>query len=152
MDTIPGAAVLQVTTNAGSSLPVTVSVGAVSPGIFLSQGNHAAAQNQNGGSNTESNGAAPGSTLTVYVTGIGPTDTFVGSGVAAPLDSMVNATSNVTATIGGAPATVVFAGLTPGTVGMGQVNLVVPSLAPGDYPVVIAVGGVASNAPRITVQ
>src|SRR6202000_3092132 len=48
-------------------------------------------------------------------------------------------------TVGGIPCFVVFEGITPGLVGVTQVNLVVPpGLTPGLQPVVVTVGGVAS--------
>jgi uncharacterized protein (TIGR03437 family) len=45
-----------------------------------------------------------------------------------------------------------FLGLTPGTVGWAQANLVVPGLSPGAYPVVLTVGGAASNGATVYVQ
>jgi uncharacterized protein (TIGR03437 family) len=44
--------------------------------------------------------------------------------------------------IGGMPATVSYAGLAPGTVGLYQFNVVVPPMAPGDaVPLTFALGG-----------
>ena len=45
-------------------------------------------------------------------------------------------------TVGGTAATVVFAGLT--SPGLFQVNIVVPKLAPGVYPIMVTWGGVTS--------
>jgi adhesin/invasin len=61
-------------------------------------------------------------------------------------------TAVVTATVGGQPATVLFAGLAPGYAGLYQVNLVVPQLVPGDYPLQISAGGVASNTAIVSVR
>ena len=44
-----------------------------------------------------------------------------------------------------------FAGLAPGFPGVDQVNLEVPQIPPGTYPVVITVDGVSSNAVSLTV-
>ena len=61
-------------------------------------------------------------------------------------------TSTVTATIGGQTAQVPFAGLAPGFVGLWQANVVVPSgLAKGDFPLIITVGGQASNSADVSV-
>jgi hypothetical protein len=45
-----------------------------------------------------------------------------------------------------------FAGLTPGYIGLFQVNLRIPSLASGDFPLVISVGTARSNAPMVAVS
>jgi len=42
--------------------------------------------------------------------------------------------------------------LAPDYAGLDQVNLVVPQLAAGDYPVQISAGGVLSNTATISVQ
>ena len=74
------------------------------------------------------------------------------------ISPLANTTAKVTATVGGLPAAVSFAGLTPGLVGLAQANVVVPltgadgnPLPPGDYPVLLNVGGVTSNSANITV-
>jgi YVTN family beta-propeller protein len=43
-------------------------------------------------------------------------------------------------------------GLTPGSVGLFQVNLQIPALPPGSYPLRIAVGEAVSNSPTIAVS
>ena len=57
-------------------------------------------------------------------------------------------------TIGGATALVSFSGLTPGAVGVYQVNVQVPADAPaGDaVPLTLSIGGVTSNTVTIAVQ
>jgi uncharacterized protein (TIGR03437 family) len=76
----------------------------------------------------------------------------VGSGAAAPLDSLENTVAQTTATIGGVPAAVSFSGLAPGFVGLSQVNLLVPDLPEGEQPVIVTIAGVASNPGIIAVS
>ncbi|HLK50487.1 MAG TPA: choice-of-anchor D domain-containing protein, partial [Bryobacteraceae bacterium] len=57
----------------------------------------------------------------------------------------------VTAVIGGQHAEVIFAGLAPGYMGALQLNLRVPNLASGDYPLVVTIGAAQSNAPLLRV-
>src|SRR5438552_7915174 len=45
-----------------------------------------------------------------------------------------------------------FAGLMPGAVGVLEVNLRIPALAPSDYPLIVTIGQAASNAPLISVS
>jgi uncharacterized protein (TIGR03437 family) len=40
-----------------------------------------------------------------------------------------------------------FAGMSPGFVGLGQINMVIPKLAKGTYPVLVTQGGQTSNSP-----
>jgi adhesin/invasin len=76
----------------------------------------------------------------------------VATATPAPTVSLSVVTAAVTATVGGQPATVLFAGLAPGYAGLYQVNLMVPQLAPGDYPLQISAGGVASNTATISIR
>lgn len=147
----PGDATLVVRSNGASSAPVPVSVQAAAPGIFTIGAGRAAAQNQGGALNTAANPAAPGDAVTIYFTGQGLCDYPLLSGAATPYEYLVNTFLPVTATIGGQPADVMFAGLTPRSVGLAQANLLVPQLAPGDYDVVLTINGVQSNAAVVSV-
>jgi uncharacterized protein (TIGR03437 family) len=69
-----------------------------------------------------------------------------------PVPGISHPVAPVTVTIGGQSVNVIFAGLTPGSVSLAQVSVYVPNVQPGDYPVVITVGGVPSNAPIISID
>ena len=57
----------------------------------------------------------------------------------------------LTVTVGGAQAFLQFVGITPGVVGLTQVNFVVPNSAlPGVQQVVVTVGGVATPPAKLT--
>jgi uncharacterized protein (TIGR03437 family) len=111
----------------------------------------APAINQDDTLNLSTNPALVGSYISVYLTGQGLVDQPVPTGTAAPIRTVANTLAQTTATIGGVPATVRFSGLAPGFVGLGQVNLLVPDLPAGDQPVIVTIGGVASEPATVTV-
>ncbi len=91
--------------------------------------------------------ATTGDTLVIYTVGLGAVNPPVTAGQAAPLDTLSRTVAPVTLTIGGQQASVAFAGVTPGSSGLYQVNAVVPAgITPGaQVPVVVSVGGKASS-------
>jgi uncharacterized protein (TIGR03437 family) len=147
----PGTAALTIESNGAAALPVGLTIQSASPGIFVNGAGRAAATNQDGTLNLPGHPAPAGSIVSVYLTGQGLVNPPVGSGAAAPLDSLENTVAQTTATIGGVPAAVSFSGLAPGFVGLSQVNLLVPDLPEGDQPVIVTIAGVASNPAIITV-
>jgi len=147
----PGTASVVVTSNGVSSPAASVTVAAAAPGILTFGSNRAVVQNADYSVNEANNPAKVGSTVIAYATGQGLLDNPVATGAAAPSTVLSRPRGAVTATIGGKAATVVFGGLTPGFVGLMQVNLTIPSLTAGTYPLVITVGGVNSNSAQVTV-
>jgi uncharacterized protein (TIGR03437 family) len=95
---------------------------------------------------------AGGAVLSLYATGLGAVNPPVATGAAAGGNPPSSSTQGVTATIGGRAATVQFAGAAPGYAGLDQVNVIVPQMASGDYPVQIFVGSAASNTATISVH
>lgn len=150
---VGNASVVVSTVGGGNSVAAIAPIAAAAPGIFVYDANRAIVQNNDYSLNGISSGAKAGSAIVAYLTGSGAVTNPVPSGFAAPPSplSYVMA-SPITATIGDQPAQVVFAGLTPGFVGLLQMNIVVPpTLLPGDYPLVVTLGGVKSNGPLVTV-
>jgi len=94
-----------------------------------------------------------GEFLEIYATGLGPVSRLQSDG--SPKSPTTPAVSRTpTVTIGGVPAAVSFSGLTPGTVGLFQINVQVPDGVPSGsaVPVSIAVYGVTSNTVTVAVQ
>jgi uncharacterized protein (TIGR03437 family) len=147
----PGTAQLTIESNGTTAGPAGLTIQSATPGIFGDAGGRAAAINQDGTVNLPGNPAPAGSFISVYLTGQGQVDRLVASGAAAPIGPISNTLAQTTATIGGVPAPVSFSGLAPGWVGLGQVNLQVPNLPAGDQPVIVTIGGVASNSAVVTV-
>ena len=90
--------------------------------------------------------------LVGYLIGSGPLDNPVPTGATASSAPLSRETLPTTVTIGGSSATVQFAGTAPGYVGLVQLNFTMPTLAPGDYPTQITIGGAGSNQPLLTVS
>ena len=142
-----------VVTNGLTSNTATVNVGTAAPGLFILPGGQAIVQNQDFSLNGPNNPAKTGSTIVVYLTGSGPVNPPVATGALSPLSPVASATSQTSATIGPSSASVAFAGLTPGFVGLLQMNLVVPaSLSSGDYPLTVSINGEASNSGTVSVS
>jgi len=145
---------VQVLVNNGvNSNAVTVSVLTAAPGLFTLPNGQAVVQNPDFSLNGPNNPAKVGSFIVVYLTGSGPVNPAVATGAIAPSSPLAVVASPTAATIGPASAQVVFAGLTPGFVGLLQMNIVIPStLAAGDYPLTVAINGEASNSATVSVK
>jgi uncharacterized protein (TIGR03437 family) len=148
----------EVAGNAGTSVAVEylgLSSGAVSvpvadsaPGIFvLNSSGQGAILNQDGSVNSSTNGADPGSVISIFATGEGQTNpagvdgNVTGSQLPAPL-------LPVTVQIAGQTTQVLYAGAAPGEPsGVLQVNAMVPPSVPHgtSVPVVITVGTATSQ-------
>jgi uncharacterized protein (TIGR03437 family) len=98
--------------------------------------------------------AKRGESLTIYCTGLGPVSQIQGDGTPKTKTSPVAISQTPNVTIGGAPATVTFAGLTQGGVGLYQVNVQVPDAVPSGaaLPVLISMTGKTSNSVTVAVE
>jgi uncharacterized protein (TIGR03437 family) len=143
-----------VVVSGGSSNIAAVPVGTAAPGLFVLPSGAAIVQNTPSYSlNDPSNPAPAGSTIVAYLTGTGPVAPAAKDGTPAPSDTLSWATSAYSAKIGSVAATVSFAGLTPGFIGLAQMNIVVPStLASGVYPLSVTIDGQTSNSGTIAVK
>jgi uncharacterized protein (TIGR03437 family) len=92
--------------------------------------------------------AYPNEYVTVYATGFGATNPAVPPGVFPT--QLASATGAVTVTLGGVAipaANVLYVGVTPGSPGLYQVNLLIPANTPnGNLPLIIQIGGQQSPA------
>jgi len=157
LDIKPGVATVVVKNGNAVSNSVAITIPATPvPGVFVYGNNHAVAQNFPDFSlNASNTPASAGDVVIVYFTGGGAVQNgnqLVTGGVTPypPLFSVSNAFS---ATIAGTAATVQSINLVPTAVGgFYQANLVVPKVAAGDRPLVITIGGVASNTTLISVK
>jgi uncharacterized protein (TIGR03437 family) len=131
---------------------VTVPVAPAVPGIFTvnSSGTGAiAALNQSGSLNSSTSPAAPGSIVTLYLTGAGQTTPAGVDGLVAVNPSLLPLPAlPVSAQIGGLAATVYYAGNSVGIVsGAIQLNVMVPAgLSSGPQTVSVKVGSASSQA------
>ncbi|HML15753.1 MAG TPA: IPT/TIG domain-containing protein, partial [Bryobacteraceae bacterium] len=156
----------------GTSAPFTYNVVSATPAFYTlnaTGAGQAAALNQDysingpaagvivGGTTIATKPASPGSEIAIYGTGGGVTNPGGSDGTVTPttqLYPLMNA-SSVTATIGGQPATVYFAGAAPSLVtGVFQVNLKVPAGVTGDtLAVALTVNGVTTiTGPTLSVH
>ena len=102
---------------------------------------------------TANSPAQPGEVLVIYLSGMGPTDPAVKSGTPAPgSPNLAKVTIAPTVSVEGQAANVQFAGLSPGLVGLYQVNFQVPANAgTGQLTLMVSQNGVSSNVTRLYV-
>ena len=150
---------LTVSTPAGTSAPITVTVKATQPGLYapavLQVGGKQYTAQYNDATHTfimpagavsgiNSQPAHAGDLIVLYGVGFGPVSPNVDAGQTV---QQLNAlTVPVQFSVGGAPATLIYAGLAPQAIGLYQFNLVVPNVAPGSVvPITFSQGGVAGT-------
>jgi uncharacterized protein (TIGR03437 family) len=146
-----GPTTVQVKNPAGTSTAATITVATGAPQLFTADGKSVLGAHSSGALLGKGSPAAPGETITLYGTGLGATTPAQIPGVVPATASPLATLPQVT--IGGAPATVSFGGVVPGTAGVYQINVQVPTgAANGDLPVVVQADGGTAATTTLTVQ
>ncbi|HVW85369.1 MAG TPA: hypothetical protein VHB50_11845, partial [Bryobacteraceae bacterium] len=139
---------VQVSYNGQVSSTQTLPVAAAAPGLFSADATGSgpgAILNQDYSVNSPDNPAKAGSVVVVYATGGGQTNPPSASGTVTT-EPMPLAAS-VSATVGGQPAQILYAGNAGGEVaGVTQFNLQLPAGVTGQVPVVATIGGQSSQS------
>ena len=139
--------------NGALSTPNSVQVGADSPGIAAFAGGQIIAQHVDGSIVTDASPAKPGEYIVFYVAGMGLTTGTVTSGTLSPSNPPAMTLDTPTLTLNGVNVPIYFAGLSPGFVGLYQVNFQVPTNTPnGDLQLVLIQSGGQSNVTVLAVH
>jgi uncharacterized protein (TIGR03437 family) len=149
-ETTAGQATLNVVAGDRVLPPIQLTIQPIAPRLFVDAQNHVMAQNQDATANGASHPAAPGTMLTVYLTGQGALNAPMADGEAAPAGPPISPEAPITAAVGGQNAEVVSARMAPGMVGVLEVTIKIPPLSSGGYPLTVEIGGVSSNAGVVT--
>jgi uncharacterized protein (TIGR03437 family) len=137
---------IMVVNNGTASAPMRAYFYDVQPGIFTTDGTHATALFADNSLVTTDHPAKPGDILTLYGVGFGPVTPEPATGAPAGSAPLSVISPPPSFSINGHNAIVQFAGLSPGYVGLYQLNVVVPDgLGTGDLPAVLSVNAQLSS-------
>jgi uncharacterized protein (TIGR03437 family) len=145
-ETQPGTATLSLG-NPFENVTYRFNVTSTGPGVFTFQD----------GAVNPSRNVKRGDVATLFITGEGLVTPSVATGsspsAGTPVSRLPQPRNVPTVTVGGLPATIQFAGIPSGLVGVSQINFAIPAgVASGVQDVVVTVGGQVSNTAKITVQ
>jgi uncharacterized protein (TIGR03437 family) len=139
-DLAAGAASVVVSQNGVTSLPVVSPVLSATPAI-------AAVVHASGAAVSQSNPPLAGEELVIYAVGLGAVAANLPIDAVAPTNPLALTATIPQVALGSLPMSVVFSGLTPGYIGLYQVNVVAPANLPpnaGALPCVLTQGGQTS--------
>jgi uncharacterized protein (TIGR03437 family) len=135
-----------VSANGALTTPDRIQITDVSPGIAAFASGQIIAQHLDGSLISETAPAKPSEIIVFYMAGLGDTDNPVVSGAASPGTVLARPLTTPALVLNGEPVPILFGGLTPGLVGLYQVNFQVPADAvDGDLPLVVLQGTSQSN-------
>ncbi len=146
---------VQVHTQSGTSDVFVQQIDTAAPAIFGIRGpdsrRYAAIFRENNTLATISNALRPNEIAVVYLTGLGQVAPLAVTGEAASKTILTETIEPVTVSFGGVNADIIFSGLTPGFVGLYQLNLKLPSFVPlgEQVPMTISAG---SNSTTVNVR
>ena len=144
---------VQVTGSGGRSTAESVQLDAVAPNLAARDNGEALAQHSDFTAISESSPARPGERITIYLVGLGHTDRPLSSGQLAPQSPLLHPEIRPVLNFGGSAVTIDFAGLSPGSVGLYQINFAVPPETPdGKAELFIEQGNSRSNRAYLNVH
>jgi uncharacterized protein (TIGR03437 family) len=144
----------QVIVSAGNSytVPAPIQLAPLAPGVARLPDGSVIAQHADFSLVTDASPAQPGEYLVAYLAGMGLTDVQVPDGAVSPSNPLATVSVTPVVTLNGESVNVAFAGLTPGLVGLYQINFQVPpDASAGDLVLQITQQGVAADAGTIAV-
>jgi uncharacterized protein (TIGR03437 family) len=142
-----------VLTNGGLTTPQPIQLSAATPGLAASPDSTLIAQHSDGSLVSQTSPAMAGEYLVAYLAGLGDTTVPVASGTASPSSPLAVPSNTVVLTINGAQSPLYFAGLTPGLVGLYQMNFQVPAGLPaGNITIGVSQNDQVSNQTVIPYQ
>ena len=136
-----------VNVNGALTAPGSIAIAPAVPGIAALPNGQIVAQHLDGTLVSESAPAVPGDYVVFYLAGLGATDVAVATGVASPASPLAHPLQPPILTLNSVGQPYQFVGLTPGLVGLYQINFLVPAGTPnGDLQLIVSQSGIASNA------
>jgi len=137
-----------VNANGALSAPLPLHLSAANPGLdAFPDGTIVALHSATGALVTADNPARSGEYIIMFLLGMGATDNPVTTGDVSSLSTLNSALSTPTLTLGGKSVPVFFAGLTPGLVGLYQINLKIPDVdVDGNLVLTVSQDGDTSNS------
>jgi uncharacterized protein (TIGR03437 family) len=161
---LPPNTIQQIVVQSGAALsqPEMVTIGAAKPSVFTqdqSGSGPGAILVQKAGTSvstlvTASNPASAGDALLIFCTGLGTVSPTVAAGASTPAAPLSKTDNQVTVKVGGQNATVLFAGLAPGFVGLYQVNVTVPAgiAAASNVPLIMTAAETDSTPVTVAIK
>jgi uncharacterized protein (TIGR03437 family) len=142
-----------VTVNGAVGVPDSITIADVSPGVAAYADGTLIAQHLDYSLVSTAKPAVPGETLIMYLAGLGTTNPAVPTnGIAPSAEPLARPVVPVTVTVAGAPAATPYAGLTPGAIGLAQIDFTIPLDAkPGNLTVLVKQNGVTANSVTVAV-
>jgi uncharacterized protein (TIGR03437 family) len=135
-----------VLTNGALTTPQPIQLSAATPGLAASPDSTLIAQHSDGSLVTAASPAMGGEYLVAYLAGLGGTTVPVASGAPSPSSPLAEPTNSVVLTVNGTQSPIYFAGLTPGLVGLYQMNFQVPAGLPtGSITIMVSQNDQSSN-------
>ena len=133
------------------AIPDTITVAPATPGL-LASGGAVFAQRADGSFVSSAAPAKPGEALVLYLVGMGITTPPVATGQSSSGSPLASASLIPTMTLDGETVVPFFYGLTPGFVGLYQINFIVPTDAKsGTLNLTITQGNLSANAATLLV-
>jgi uncharacterized protein (TIGR03437 family) len=123
-----------------------IQLSSATPGLAAFSNGTLIAQHTDGSLVSQTSPAMAGEYLVAYLAGLGDTTVAVASGAASPSSPLATPSATLTLTVDGTQYPILFAGLTPGLVGLYQMNFQVPpGLPAGNITIVVSQSGQPSN-------
>ncbi len=144
---LPGPVEIQLVVDGRAGPEITVNLGSASPALFQLDATTALSTHADGSLVTRDTPARPGEDVVVYVNGLGQTDPSLVYGEVARAAATIRQLAELRVSLDGVVldrGAIAYAGVTPGSAGLYQINLRLPRETPADPELRIAIGEAAS--------
>jgi uncharacterized protein (TIGR03437 family) len=138
--------------NGVPAIPDSITVAVATPGMYSLSDGTTLAQHQDATLVDSTHPAKPGEALVLYLIGMGLTNQSLVSGQGSPSNPLAAVSLTPTVTLDGETVVPFFTGLTPGFVGLFQMNIIVPADArSGALTLTVTQGNLAANVTKLVV-